>query len=129
LSGKYLRNVAIEREAGRTAQFVAVRLYRRPRGEVVGIPRSASKTWDEWSKNLASARAVIDAETRRPGRKPVPDDVLLTAAKAAREALANEKSTVVAVMDACHVETSTAKKYLRLARKRGFLADIMQRKE
>lgn len=122
LTGEYLRDVAIDREAARTAQHKAVRLYRRPRGEVVGVVVGRlAQSWAAWTAELDSAGTAIDTTKKRPGRKPVPDERVMEAAAAVREAEAKGEPRVRAVMVRCHAQESQAKKYIRLARQRGFL--------
>lgn len=131
LTGTYLRDMAIDVLTKKAAQALAVRLYRRPRGAIVGVHVGAPLTaedlrqaWDHRAdvRDVAAITEERLSEKRKPGRKPVPDETLIDVAAAVRKAEANEESIVAAVMGLYpEYVPSTARKYIRLARKRGFL--------
>lgn len=132
LTGKYLRSVPVDRRLAEAAQQLAVRLYRRPRGEVIGVHAyeshidqaittddlaALSEAGEYLSKITADA---IRGESRR-GRRPIPVETLARAAEIAREADAAGESRSRAITHRMCVQESTAKKYLRRAREAGML--------
>jgi hypothetical protein len=132
LTGTYLREMPLETFVKQAAQGRAVRLYRRPRGEIVGVRVGAPLTekellerlWDQRSavREVGAAVEALVSGARKPGRKPIPDETLAKVATAVREAEAQGQSAIAAVMERFpEIVPSTAKKYIGRARDRGFL--------
>lgn len=135
LTGSYLRRLPIDRLSTQAAQLLGVRLYRRPRGEIVGVRAGAPVNLAELQTTTWDRRAAIEQLAQlsqerlrgertpapRRGRKPVPDEKIAEAAVIAREAQRKGTSANQAIEQQMHVQPSTAKKYVRLAREAGLL--------
>jgi hypothetical protein len=132
LTGKYLRSVPVDRRLTEAAQQLAVRLYRRPRGEVIGVNAYASHVdqaiateslaaLSEAGEYLHKLTADAIRDESRRGRRPIPAETLARAAEIAWEADAAGQSRSRAIAYRMSVQESTAKKYLRRAREAGFL--------
>jgi hypothetical protein len=123
LSTAYLRSLPIDKISKQAAMEFIVRLYRRPGGEVIGIPAHVVHSDDlEVERQLIhETEQRLSAGKRGGGRKPVPLERLMRAAEITRQAEHVGKSPDRQIQLRMHVAESTAKKYLRLARKAGLL--------
>jgi hypothetical protein len=140
LTGAYLRGLPVDKYSRRLARELAVRLYRRPRGEVIGVDAyeaglqeatnefdfsgvvAAQKQLDEHSQQVLNRHTK-----RRRGRPPIPAETLQQAAEIARKAEADGVSPNGRICLEMQVQPSTAKKYLAKARKDGLLPPTSQR--
>lgn len=146
LSGTYMRDLAVDRILVQAAQLLSVRLYRRPRGEIVGVRAGAPLTLDElltttWdkrpavqdveqrtSKTLNKQRAAR-AATRPRGRPTVSRQTIALAALHAKEADRKEWSRTQWIQSQMGVTRSTAQKYKRLAIEAGLLPSRATKEE
>jgi hypothetical protein len=133
LTGEYLRALAVNRVIAEIAPMCAVRLYRRPRGEVIGVNAFEAHTEDAMAGNdlTAFSEAAVELERLaspgRTGRPRITPATLRSVSEIARRADAAGASRMVEITRELNVAPATAKKYLRRARDESYLTGRTQK--